>query len=61
LGIGLRDAAMEERIREATRRGFPLGGEEFVDRISRALGRDVRPRPPGRPPKSAEAAICVMG
>ena len=25
LGIGLRDAAMEERIREATRRGSPTG------------------------------------
>jgi len=61
LGMGLRDAAMEERIREATRRGFPLGGEEFVDRVSRALGRDVRPRPPGRPAKSAEGAICEMG
>ena len=61
LGIGLRDAAMEERIREATRRGFPLGGDEFVDRISRALGRDVRPRPPGRPTKPADAAFSVMG
>jgi len=61
LDAGLRNAAMEERIREATRRGYPLGGDEFVDRISRALGRDVRPRPPGHPPKPADAAFSANG
>jgi hypothetical protein len=41
---GLCEAGLEERIREATRRGHPLGDGEFVDRVSRSLGRDVTPR-----------------
>ena len=61
LDVGLRDAGMEERIREATRRGSPLGGDDFVEHVSRVLGRDVRPRPPGRPPKRALAPTAVMG
>ena len=61
LDIGLRDAALEERIREATRRGNPLGSDEFVDRASRSLGRDVRPRSPGRPPKTKVLESSVVG
>ena len=49
LRTGVREEAMGERIREATRRGCPLGSEAFVERIGSALGRDLRPRPPGRP------------
>jgi putative transposase len=41
--------ALQERIREATRRGTPLGDAAFLERIGLALGRDVRPRPRGRP------------
>jgi putative transposase len=48
LRVGVEDEALEERIREATRRGRPLGSEAFVERVGRALGRDLRPRPPGR-------------
>lgn len=55
LRIGVQEEAMGERIREATRRGCPLGSEAFVERIGRALGRDLRPRPPGRPRKQAAA------
>jgi putative transposase len=60
LRIGVREEALEERIREATRRGYPLGSEAFVERIGRALGRDLRPRPPGRPSKQA-AALTLSG
>ena len=61
LRIGLQDQALEERIRDATRRGYPLGNEAFLERIGRALGRDLRPRPPGRPSKKALAALAVTG
>ena len=61
LRIGV-DEALEERIREATRRGCPLGSEAFVELMGRALGRDLRPRPPGRPPKEgAPKAMSTMG
>ena len=55
LRTGVREEAMGERIREATRRGCPLGSEAFVERIGSALGRDLRPRPPGRPAKRLAA------
>ena len=51
LRLGVDAAAWEERIREATRRGNPLGSEAFIEQIGRALGRELRPRPPGRPRK----------
>ena len=61
LRVGEADAAWEERVREATRRGFPLGSEAFVARVGRDLGRDLRPRPPGRPPKNTAALPAQMG
>ena len=61
LRIGVEEEALEERIREATRRGCPLGSAAFVERIGRALGRDLRPRPPGRPPKQAATKLSAMG
>jgi putative transposase len=51
LRLGVEEEALEERIREATRRGLPLGSGDFVDRLGRALGRDLEARPPGRPRK----------
>jgi len=53
LRVGVDGEALEERIREATRIGRPLGSESFVERIGRVVGRDLRLRPPGRPPKRA--------
>jgi hypothetical protein len=55
LRVGVAEEALEDRIREATRRGCPLGSDAFVERVSRELGRDLRSRPPGRPPKRAIA------
>jgi putative transposase len=49
----LLDGGLEEerckviRAREWT--GHPMGGEAFLDRLSILVGRDVRPRPRGRP------------
>lgn len=54
------DEAWQERIREATRRGNPLGSDAFVERVGRTLGRDLRPHPPGRPPKN-RAALAETG
>ena len=61
LRIGVEGEALEDRIRQATRRGYPLGSEAFVGRIGRALGRDLRPRPPGRPPTKALATLAITG
>ncbi|HET7672741.1 MAG TPA: transposase [Burkholderiales bacterium] len=41
--------AVIERIREATNRGWPLGGEDFLSRVEAKLGRSVRPPKRGRP------------
>ena len=45
---------LEERIREATRRGRPLGSDAFVEQVGRMVGRDMRARPPGRPRKETD-------
>jgi putative transposase len=47
------DAAMLERIREATRTGRPAGGEAFLERAASCTGRRLRPDKPG--PKRAVA------
>jgi hypothetical protein len=47
--LGLRDAALLERIREGTLYGKPIGGEEFLDRIEREFHVEARRRRPGRP------------
>lgn len=39
------------QIRAALRRGLPLGGEAFIDRVNSASGRRSAIRPRGRPPK----------
>ncbi len=45
------DRARELRRHEAT--GRPLGGDGFVERLERALGRLLRPGKPGRKKKAA--------
>jgi putative transposase len=56
LRCGVAEAAWAERIREATRRGLPLGSDQFIERMSESSGRDLKPRPPGRPRKPREKA-----
>ncbi len=43
------DDADHDAIRAHERTGHPLGGGAFFARLKSKLGRDVRPRPPGRP------------
>ena len=51
LRLGVEEEAWKERIREATRRGLPLGSDHFVERMSKSAGRDLKARLPGRPRK----------
>ncbi len=43
------EEGLAQRIREATRRGRPLGEQEFVEGLERDAARRLRPRPVGRP------------
>jgi hypothetical protein len=43
------EEAMAQRIREATRGGWPLGSEAFVHELEQLAGRRLHPLPPGRP------------
>lgn len=51
--------ALEQHIRAATRSGTPFGSAQFVLALSRALGRDLRPKPPGRPRAARELTALV--
>jgi hypothetical protein len=55
------EEAFQERIREATGVGLPLGGEEFVESLSRTLGRELQRRWPGRPSQGAAATGVGFG
>ena len=41
-------------IRLATHRGRPLGGDSFMSKLERLVGRRLRPLPVGRPRKTKE-------
>jgi putative transposase len=43
------DRAEIERIRSATNKGWPLGSEEFIQRVEAALGRPAKAPKRGRP------------
>ena len=59
---GVEDAALLERMREATRTGRPMGGEPFLQEAEAAAGRALRPRKRGRRPKpAAEPAQLKLG
>ena len=46
------DGEAHEAIRARERGGHALGGDAFLDRLTAMLGREVRPRPRGRPRRS---------
>ena len=48
LRVGVRDSLFEDRIRQATRTGRPLGGEGFVSALERVLDRSLEPAKRGR-------------
>ncbi len=48
----LRDAEVDAvALRRHTRSGWPLGSGSFLGWLAAELGREVRPRPRGRPPR----------
>jgi putative transposase len=47
------DHELFERIRLCTRQGIPCGNAGFVADLERRVGRSLRPRRRGRPPKTA--------
>jgi len=53
LAVGPAQGQIEDRIRAATRSGFPLGSEAFRTSMEARLGRPAGPRKPGRPKKTA--------
>jgi len=55
LGRGLTEYE-EALLRLHGRTGRPLGAPSFVERLERALGRALKPRGPGRKPKSARGS-----
>jgi putative transposase len=55
LDCGIADASLAGRIREATRRGRPLGTRDFLARIEETIGRRIQPGKPGRPCRRLEA------
>ena len=50
------DEAMLETIRRHVLGGGPLGSAAYLDALGRLLGRDVRPRPRGRPRRRVTTA-----
>ena len=47
------EEAFGQRLREAGRRGRPLGDEQFVENLEKRCGRRLRARPVGRPKKAS--------
>jgi putative transposase len=55
LDAGFREAALAERLREATRTGRPFGGQEFIRALEAGTGRSLGPQKRG--PKVSTAAL----
>jgi putative transposase len=51
LAMGVDEEAFGRRLQEASRRGRPLGSDEFAQDLEKQTSRTLRPRPAGRPRK----------
>ena len=56
LSLGVAEASLLERVREATRIGRPAAEESFLRDLQQQLGRPLLPGKPGRPRKSVTSA-----
>ncbi len=54
LASSVMEEEQRQRFWEATRGGWPLGPQEYVERLEQELGVALRPRSRGRPPKPVE-------
>ena len=61
LRTSVEEECLAERIRRATLRGRPMGGEAFVQSLERSTGRRLHPSPPGRPRKKSALATAAGG
>ena len=61
LDQGIADAALLERIREATRTGRPAGGNEFVRELEESTRRCLRPQKRGPKVKTACGGHLELG
>ncbi|MFH1095906.1 MAG: hypothetical protein V1749_00135, partial [Candidatus Desantisbacteria bacterium] len=52
--VNSRNREEEDIIRRTTNIGRPLGFSDFLDKMESLLGRHLRPRKAGRPPKKKE-------
>jgi putative transposase len=57
LELGLQDAMWMERVREATRLGWPMATESELEALETKVGRPLRPRRGGPTPNSVIPAI----
>jgi len=60
LETGVEEEAFGRRLQEASRRGRPLGGGEFARELEKRTGRELRPRPVGRPRKQPSGDDCQL-
>ena len=49
LRIGVDEEAFGQRLQDASRRGRPLGDEQFIENLEKQYGRPLRAHPVGRP------------
>jgi putative transposase len=55
------DGEATDRLRRATLTGRPCGDEAFVERLESALGRELKPKKRGRPPKVTKEDTSGQG
>jgi putative transposase len=60
LSSSLQEEAFGRRLREASRGGRPLGGDEFARDLELRAGRKLRPLPAGRPRKQTSEADAQL-
>jgi putative transposase len=54
LRTSIDEEAFGRRLQEASRKGRPMGGDEFVDELEERSGRRLRAQPVGRPRRVSE-------
>jgi putative transposase len=61
LRTSVEDECVAERIRQATLRGRPMGGEAFVQSLETATGRRLHLNRPGRPRRDSALVTAASG